>query len=188
MEGYPTGCEIVSSAMVLQYKGFSVTVGSLAEALEKGSSKYQDSSGTWYGANPFKEFVGNPSNYMKQGSYGCFAAPIARAMERVAPGCGVKDISGCSQEELFGYVASGHPVIVWCVKNAGTLKDGVKWNYTDGSGSYSELVGEHCAVLIGYDDAFVYLNDPSAGENAKQPKDKFLSNWEQLYSQAIIVK
>ena len=43
-------------------------------------------------------------------------------------------------------------------------------------------------MLIGYDDTYVYLNDPSAGKNARQPKDKFLSNWKQLYSQAIIIE
>ena len=34
----------------------------------------------------------------------------------------------------------------------------------------------------------VYLNDSSAGQNAKQPKAKFISNWKQLYSQAIIIE
>ena len=187
-EGYPTGCEIVSAAMLLKYRGYSVTVDGLAAALEKGSVKYQDSSGVWYGGNPFKEFVGDPAKKVSQGSYGCFAAPIVRAMEVLAPDCGVQDISGCSEEQLFKCVAAGYPVVVWCVKNAGNLREGVQWNYTDNSGSYKELVGEHCAVLIGYDDTYVYLNDPSAGKNARQPKDKFLSNWKQLYSQAIIIE
>ena len=34
---------------------------------------------------------------------------------------------------------------------------------------------------------YVYLNDPSAGKNVKQPKGKFISNWKKLYSQAIII-
>ena len=73
-------------------------------------------------------------------------------------------------------------------KNGGDLRNGVKWLYKDGSGSFQELIGEHCAVLIGYDDNYVYLNDPSAGKNVKQNKSKFISNWEKLYSQAIIIE
>lgn len=65
---------------------------------------------------------------------------------------------------------------------------GVTWKYPDGSGSFEEIVGEHCFVLIGYDNEYVYLNDPSVGKNAKQPKSKFISNWKKLYSQAIIIE
>lgn len=187
-EGYPTGCELVSAAMVLQYRGCTVTADSLVSAVDKGRGKYKDASGVWYGGNPFTEFVGDPSQKMSEGSYGCFAAPVVKAVEKVAPECKVYDISGCSEEQLLEYVAGGSPVVVWCVKNAGTLKEGVQWKYTDGSGSFKELVGEHCAVLTGYDEEYVYLNDPSAGRNVRQNRDKFLSNWKQLYSQAVIIK
>lgn len=50
-----------------------------------------------------------------------------------------------------------------------------------------ELVGEHCAVLIGYDKNYVYLNDPAVGKGVKQPKSKFISNWNKSYNQAIII-
>jgi len=188
VEGYPTGCELVSAVMVLQYRGYQVTTNSLVSAIKMGSSKYKDESGIWYAGNPFKEFVGDPSKRRDNGSYGCFAEPVVDAIEKLIPECEVYDISGCSEEELFKCVAAGYPVIVWCVKDAGTLKDGVEWKYTDGSGSFKELVGEHCAVLTGYDDKYVYLNDPSAGRNARQSKDKFLNNWRQLYSQAIVIE
>lgn len=188
VEGYPTGCELVSAVMLLQYRGYPVSTQGLVSAVKMGSGKYRDASGAWRAGNPFKEFAGDPSKKRNEGSYGCFAAPIVDAIEKLVPGCSVQDISGCSEEQLFKCVASGHPVIVWCVKDAGTLKDGVEWKYTDGSGSFKELVGEHCAVLTGYDDNYVYLNDPSAGRNARQNKDKFLSNWKQLYSQAIVIE
>ena len=78
--------------------------------------------------------------------------------------------------------------MVWCTARAVPLQKGVTWRYPDGSGSFDELVKEHCAVLIGYDNNYVYLNDPSAGRDVKQPKDVFINNWKQLYSQAIIMK
>jgi len=185
--GYPTGCEAVSATMVLKYKGYDVSVEDIVENTANGSKKYQEDDGTWYGADPFKEFVGHPSLGLSKGSYGVFAEPIAKAMSQYAENK-VKNISGCTVKQLFSYVSNGEPVVVWCVKNAGDLKQGVRWKYEDGSGSFEELIGEHCAVLIGYDEKYVYLNDPSAGENVKQDKDKFIYNWIKLYSQAIIVE
>ena len=54
-------------------------------------------------------------------------------------------------------------------------------------GEFTELVGEHCAVLIGYDGDYVYLNDPAVSKGVKQPRGKFISNWNKLYNQAIII-
>lgn len=183
--GYPTGCEAVSATMVLKYKGYDVSAKDIINKTKTGSKKHQKSDGLWYGANPFEEFVGNPSLGLGKGSYGVFAKPIAEAMGAYASEK-VTNISGCSENELFNQVSKGNPVVVWCVKNGGNLKEGVTWHY-DG-GTFKELVGEHCAVLIGYDEDYVYLNDPSAGENVKQSKAKFISNWKQLFSQAIVIK
>ncbi len=182
--GYPTGCEAVSATMVLKYKGYNVSTKDIINKTRMGTKKHQKSDGVWYGANPFEEFVGNPSLGLGKGSYGVFAKPIAEAMGAYASGK-VKNISSCSENELFNQVSKGNPVVVWCVKNGGNLKEGVTWHY-DG-GTFKELVGEHCAVLIGYDEDYVYLNDPSAGENVKQSKSKFISNWKQLFSQAIVI-
>lgn len=184
--GYPTGCEAVSATMVLHYYGYNVSAKTIVNATPSGEAKHKE-NGKWVGANPFEEFVGHPSKNKTYGSYGCFAAPIVTAMKTVA-GSRVKNISGCSADTLFDYVADGHPVVVWCVKNAGNLQTGVTWTYPDGSGKFTELSGEHCAVLIGYDSENVYLNDPSAGKNVTQPKSKFISNWKKLYSQAIIIQ
>ena len=184
--GYPTGCEAVSATMLLKYKGYNVSVKNIVDNTKCGSKKYQE-NGIWYGANPFEEFVGHPTGGLSKGNYGVFAKPITDAMNVYA--CGrAKNISGCSENTLLKHVSNGNPVVVWCVKNAGNLSNGVNWNYTNGSGTFQELVGEHCAVLIGYDENYVYLNDPSAGENVKQSRSKFFSNWKKLYSQAIIVE
>ena len=185
--GYPTGCEAVSATMLLQYKGYDVSVEDIVENTANGSKKYEAEDGTWYGANPFEEFVGHPKKRLNKGSYGVFAEPIVKSMNMYAENR-AKNISGCTINELFSYVSDGEPVVVWCVKNAGDLKEGVTWKYEDGSGSFQELIGEHCAVFIGYDEKYVYLNDPSAGENVKQDKEKFIYNWIKLYSQAIIVE
>ena len=209
--GYPTGCEAVSATMAARYAGYNVSSAQVIAATptdEKGKrqetktvevtvEKVNEETGEieiitqtqeqtdWYGGNPFEVFVGHPSKGLSAGSYGCYAKPITVALNA----CGVPatNISGCSIDTLFNYISNGKPVVVWCKKNAGDLTEGVTWKYEDGSGSYTELVGEHCAVLIGYDGEYVYLNDPSAGQNVKQPKAKFISNWYKLFSQAVII-
>lgn len=209
--GYPTGCEAVSATMAAKCAGYNVSSAQIIAATptdEKGKrqetrtveiteEKVNEETGEielitkteeqtdWYGGNPFEVFVGHPTKGLSTGSYGCFAKPITIALQA----CGVPatNISGCSIDTVFNYVANGKPVIVWCKKNAGDLTEGITWKYEDGSGSYTELVGEHCAVLIGYDGEYVYLNDPSAGQNVKQPKAKFISNWYKLFSQAVII-
>lgn len=209
--GYPTGCEAVSATMAAKYAGHNVSVEQIIATTptdEKGKreetinveikeEQMNEVTGVveivtkteeqkeWYGGNPFKVFVGHPSKKLSAGSYGCFAEPIVVALKK----CGISatNISGCSINTVFNYIEKGKPVVVWCKKNAGDLTQGVTWKYEDGSGSYTELVGEHCAVLIGYDADYVYLNDPAAGKNVKQPKEKFISNWEKLFSQAIVI-
>lgn len=209
--GYPTGCEAVSATMAARYSGYNISAYQVIAATptdEKGKREetkivevtvehINEETGEtelitqtqeqtdWYGGNPFEVFVGHPSKGLAAGSYGCFAKPITIALEA----CGVPatNISGCSIDTVFNYVANGKPVIVWCKKNAGDLTEGVTWKYEDGSGSFKELVGEHCAVLIGYDGEYVYLNDPSAGKNVKQPRSKFVSNWYKLFNQAVII-
>lgn len=209
--GYPTGCEAVSATMAARYSGYNISSAQVIAATptdEKGKrketktventeEKVNEETGEieiitkteqqtdWYGGNPFEVFVGHPSKKLNEGSYGCYAKPITVALQT----CGVPatNISGCSIDTVFNYIANGKPVVVWCKKNAGDLTEGVTWKYEDGSGSYTELVGEHCAVLIGYDGEYVYLNDPSAGQNVKQPKAKFISNWYKLFSQAVII-
>lgn len=187
--GYPTGCEAVSATMVLKYAGYNVLASQLVNATptDTKGKYYDNATNSYYGGNPFKVFVGHPSIGKSKGSYGCFAEPIVTAMKKFA-GDKVKNISGCNENTLFEYINKGKPVVVWGIKNAGTPEKGVTWKYQDGSGSFKEIVGEHCFVLIGYDNNYVYLNDPSAGQNAKQPKAKFISNWKQLYSQAIIIE
>ena len=209
--GYPTGCEAVAAAMAAKYAGYNVNSATIiantptdtkgkrqetrtkeiqTEISNEETGEMETKTNTieetvWVGENPFKYFVGHPSKGKSEGSYGCFAGPIVTALRSSGVSC--TDISGCSIDTVFSYIEKGKPVIIWCRANAADLTTGVTWQYPDGSGEFSELVGEHCAVLIGYDGDYVYLNDPAVGKGVKQPKSKFISNWQKLYSQAIII-
>ena len=175
--------------MAAKFAGYNVPVevvinntptdplGKRQETLQQGT--------IWVGEDPFKYFVGHPTKTQAQGSYGCFAEPIIVALKKSGVPC--TNISGCSVDTLYGYIEKNQPVIVWCRVNAKDINKGVTWQYPDGSGSFDELIGEHCSVLIGFDETYVYLNDPIAGKSVSQPRWKFESNWHILYDQAIII-
>lgn len=209
--GYPTGCEAVAATMAAQYAGYNIKASTIIsntptdtkgkrqetkikeieeEVLNEETGEMESKITTieetvWVGENPFKYFVGHPTKGKSTGSYGCFAGPIVTALRNSGVSC--TDISGVSIDTIFNYIQNGKPVIIWCRANAADLTEGETWQYPDGSGQFVELVGEHCAVLIGYDSDYVYLNDPAVGKGVKQPKSKFISNWNKLYNQAIII-
>lgn len=209
--GYPTGCEAVAATMAAQYVGYNINAATIIantptdtlgkrqetrtkeikqEVLNEETGEIEIITSTieetvWVAENPFKYFVGHPTKYKNQGSYGCYAEPIAISLKTSGVPC--TNISGCSIDTLYNYIQNGKPVIIWCRARAQDLTEGVTWQYPDGSGEYLELEGEHCAVLIGYDKDYVYLNDPAVGKGVKQPRAKFESNWYKLHSQAIII-
>lgn len=189
--GFPMGCEAVSATMLLKFCGFDVTVQQMIDAVPTGSGKYEK-DGEWYAADPFEMFAGDPRKRRTAGSYGCFAKPLLTAMNKFANGR-AKDISGCEVEDLYGYVSKGSPVVIWGASNGNTIKEGVLWNCVDKDGNptgktFRELEREHCMVLIGYDAENVILHDPSKGESIIQTKELFVSNWEKLFKQAIIIE
>ena len=75
---YPTGCESVSTVMLLQYLGYEITVDEFIENyLEKRD--FETKEGQLYGADPNLYFCGSP--YDKD-SFGCYAPVICKALEK----------------------------------------------------------------------------------------------------------
>ncbi|MGN0660672.1 MAG: C39 family peptidase [Oscillospiraceae bacterium] len=209
--GLPTGCEAVSATMAAKFAGYNVSVNQIIEKTptdhlgkrnetktvtvekevtdsdtgEKKTISVTEEKTVLVAENPFEKFVGDPTKRLREGSYGCYAKPICTALDSL--GIPNRNISGCNADMLFEYVKQGKPVVVWCKQYGEQIKTGEVWEFPDGSGTYTELVGEHCAVLVGFDGDYVYLNDPATGEGVTQVKSSFISNWYTLHSQAIVI-
>ncbi len=177
----PTGCEVTSLAIVLNYLGFNVDKCDLADNyLDKGSIGITDID---------KAFVGNPRS---NSSYGCYASVIVNCANKWLTEHGSSyrayNMTGKQLERLFCEIDSGRPVIVWATINMVESSIGPTWFIPDGY-SVTYIAQEHCLVLTGYDmeKGVVYVADPLVG-NTSYDLEVFRKRYEELMYQAVIIK
>lgn len=154
---YPTGCESVSAVMVLQYYGMDLTPSEFIDGyLEKQGFRWEN--GVRVGPDPRKAFVGDP--YSGSG-YGCYAPVIIHALRRACgQGLEVRNETGSSLGYLASfYVDADIPVLVWATMDMKEPWQSDTWQLDDGT-KFTWLAGEHCLVLVGYDEDRYYFNDP----------------------------
>ena len=185
--GLLTGCEIVSGVMVLNYYlDRNIDAEKAMQHLQMGKAPYWTSKGK-FGGDPEVCFVGNP---FAENGYGCYSPALAKMLRGVLDEfhntLKVNNITNCQSEELFYHVSQGKPVIVWATGNLMTPKKNIVYTGLETGRSITWLAGEHCMVLVGYDEKNVYLNCPLYGQVAYE-KDKFILRWEQMGRQAIII-
>lgn len=197
----PTGCEVTSLAVLMNYLGFTdAGKNNLADNyMPKGTIGYTD---------PNYAFVGSPSS---SASYGAYANTIVRTAENYfsasgAEDCIVKNITGADVNALLEQVSNGNPVLVWYTMNCTSTRTyGATWHlnrgtaYTQpGTGSYSFTWknNEHCSVLVGYNKnkgtvilADVWANSgASTGGLTEYSLSAFESAYNWLGKQAVIIE
>ena len=163
--GYPTGCESVSSVMLLQYLGYEITVDEwIKQYLEQ--QEFETRAGIVYGGDPRKVFCGNP--YREDGM-GCYAPVICKTLDRVfsdkvsVTGSSFQavDETGTSMTKLRKkYIDRGMPVVFWACINMRKEIPGPEWKLLDSGESFCWISNEHCMLLVGYDEKKYYFNDP----------------------------
>ncbi|MBP0963945.1 MAG: C39 family peptidase [Oscillospiraceae bacterium] len=177
----PTGCEVTSLAMALQYAGFPATHIELADKwLDKGEYRASDYR---------KVFVGEPTSAF---AYGCFAGVIERCankyLESRNSSAEVKNITGCAPKQLYRYIANGIPVIIWATGDMKECYYDKQWIDKETGNVITWIRNEHCMVLTGYDfeQKLIYVNDPLKGRTA-YPMELFEHRFKQMESQAIVI-
>ena len=175
----PTGCEVTSLTMVLNHLGFDVGKGTIADNyLEKGPVGSTDFN---------KKFVGDPRD---DSSYGCYAPVITKAANKYlsAKGSSLKatNTTGKGLEELFTYIDSGTPVIVWGTIDNKQGRYTTTWN-VDGK-TIQWYSPEHCMVLVGYDDSKIWVADPMHGDIRSYDRSTFNDRFNSLFKQSVVIK
>ncbi|MCD8005892.1 MAG: C39 family peptidase [Oscillospiraceae bacterium] len=174
---YPTGCEITALYILLNYYDVDVTMEELVEALPKGPFPYYDENGVRYGANPAKEFVGDPR---LADSYGVFNEPIRETAEQFKTGAISK--TSATLDDIKEIVLSGNPVMAWYTTN---IEAGIEYRQEWLDYETGETVQwpayEHAIVIYGFDELNnIMYSDPSTGSSAAVGWDTFKEAFEEL--------
>ena len=182
----PTGCEIISSIMLLQYYGYSITPDSYIDNyLTRGELTLGD-DGELHGPHPTEAFIGNPYSIH---AYGCYPPVIVEALQKITGGeMEVKEVGGPTLAELAQtYVKNGTPVLVWATIGMRAPTSGTQWILDNGQ-EFTWKRSEHCLVLVGYDSKYYYFNDPYAS-NGVVAYEKSLaeSRYNAMGSQAVVM-
>ncbi|MGN0587653.1 MAG: C39 family peptidase [Oscillospiraceae bacterium] len=179
----PTGCEITSLTMLLNYIGFKADKLVLADKyLPKGEYRASD---------PYKVFVGDPRFTF---AYGCYSNPIVEAAEKYLAEYDkksvweVRNITGCGYDNLYAALDRNCPVIAWATIDMKEPVRGSEWLIPGTNTMYVWTAREHCVLLVGYDKSknLVYINDPLKGITSYD-KTLFEKRFSQMGSHAVII-
>lgn len=158
----PTGCELISSKMVLEYlTNTEISIDTIVDNTLCTDIKY--SKGVYYAPSPDYAFIGDP--YDEHG-YGCYPPVIVNTCNSLLDHYEAIDTTGTSIESLCkDSIDSDIPVLLWVTIGLKESSNGNEWYLTDEAGSITDnkfiwKKPEHCLVLIGYDKDYYYCSDP----------------------------
>ena len=70
-------------------------------------------------------------------------------------------------------------------KNTIQRKKHQKFGKIDFGNQYEALKTKKTVVVIGYNDKYIIVDDPTESDNIKITKEEFFKKWENAYKQAI---
>lgn len=165
------GCEAVSSTMLLQHYGYEINEKDFTDKyLIKRDWHIEDDK--IYGPDPDAAFPGDP--YIPGGincGFGSYSPSTAKSINKILDSSKHKAVSekGLSLEKITEkYIENNIPVLIWATMDMREPKKTTTWtiDYVDENSKlkigdeFTWLSGEHCLVLVGYDDENYYFNDP----------------------------
>lgn len=182
----PRGCEVTSLAMILQFNGVYVDKLTLAEEIKKDPTPYSVVNGIVHFGNPNDGFVGDMYTYDNPG-YGVYVGPVYELANNYTPNQ-VLNMTGLSFEYIKRSIARGRPVWVIIHTKFGTLPKSSFETWKTPTGEISITYHQHAVVVTGYDQDYIYFNDPLTNERDRPIlTHRFIEAWEQMGSQAISI-
>ncbi len=189
-----TGCEIVSTKIVLSYYGKKVSYDDMLKHLKKSNLKLTR-RGRLYGQSPDDAFIGDPKQLS---GFGCFPMVICDMINNRYKFDDIyaENTTGCQLDELIeDYIINDTPVLIWVTDSMVDVGEGDSWYLTDERGNITKEkftwpLNEHCVVLMGYDKNNYYVSDPlSWNEYSKYDKKIIEKRYKELkYRSVAIVK
>ncbi|MFT8322133.1 MAG: C39 family peptidase [Bacillus sp. (in: firmicutes)] len=183
----PRGCEVTSLGMFLQYYDVKVDKMELANKVKKDKTPRSIKNEEIFWGNPNEGYIGDMYSYNNPG-YGVYHKPVIELAEKYLHGK-IVNLTGSNFENLKLYLSNKRPI--WIITNTTykKLADTAFEKWKTPSGEVNITYKEHSVLITGYDQSFIYFNDPISGDkNKKVPKDDFIKAWQQMGSQAFSYK
>lgn len=177
----PPGCEIVSLTMLLNYYGVNKSKMELVKEMVKDPTPIRwDKGSIVYWGNPNTGYVGDVTG--KTRGFGIYHTGLFPTLQANVPTA--VDLTGSEFDTIERQIAEGLPVIVWTTIDFAVPKNWVSWDTP--IGPIQTTFMEHAVLLVGYDEQYVYVNDPLSGKKAhKLAKEQFLATWDAMGKQAL---
>ena len=185
----PTGCEITSITMVVNFYGYDYDKITMTDKyLDKSDNFYYD-NGQLFGPNPQKFFLGNPrstSGYGLQCFSGTWVNTLNKVFEENKSEHYAEDISGRSLKDLEGELQSA-PILISASIDMNPASPRVLFKDSETKEDVTTYRNFHCVVLVGYDEDYYYVNDP-LGTFSKLEKARLERAYTSTGQQAVIVR
>jgi uncharacterized protein YvpB len=180
------GCEVTSLTMLLNYYlPYRLDKLQLANEIGKDETPYKIIDGMINFGNAHEGFVGDMEKATNKG-YGVYNEPIAKLAENYLPG-NILNISGCNFEHVLYYVGIGKPVWVISPNIYKKVPKSSIQQWNTPSGIIEATYTEHSVLVVGFDDKYIYFNDPSKNKLTKKLISDFKAGWESIGRQAILI-
>jgi uncharacterized protein YvpB len=178
----PSGCEITSLSMLLNFAGVAKSKMDLLPDMPRDTTPLKlnrDGTPSFWG-NPNEGFVGEITG--KARGFGIYHGALFKLLKANLPNA--VDLTQSSFETLELKLSEGIPSVVWTTIDFKVPAKWVTWDTP--TGPIETTFMEHAVLLVGYDDEYIYVNDPWTGK-AKFPvkREQFLETWEAMGKQAL---
>lgn len=179
----PRGCEITSLAMLLSYNDIHVDKMTLAQEIQMNPAVFERKGDKVYFGNPNNGFVGDMYSLHTPG-LGVYHKPIAELAKQYAGDMTVYDFTGEDFQLIKEQLSLGRPVWVIINSHYKRLPENEFQTWHTEDGPIEITYREHSVLITGYDDQYIYFNDPLAYRD-KANIQEFEEAWIQMGRQAI---
>ncbi len=194
-DDFPSGCECISTTMLLQYYGYDISPYDFIDDYVPTGFLREENDGSLYGPDTSSVFIGSP--YSTE-SLGCFPPVMANAAGQVLEqGNEAAVTTGTPLESMIrNYIVYNKPVLIWAtmymwepfITYEWTVEDAADYSpYSDGD-TCVWIANEHCLVLTGYDTDYYYFNDPNHTCSVRYERGILEQRFEEVGRASMVIK
>lgn len=173
----PTGCEATALTMLLNWAGVDVGKEDVARKIPWGPRPQNG-----FGANPHKEFVGNPFSIT---GFGVYDVPIYNTLDSYMPGLAM-NLTGQPFKKIVK-VAETKPVVIWITRGFEVSRPTRTWEDKQGN-SIVWVAPEHAVLLVKCDTETGTIHDPDTGRAETVSLSRLKASWDAMGKRAVTVK